>query len=164
MINKLWEHKKIRFLCVGSFNSITDLLILNALVFIVGTPVWVANAISVSFGITLSYFLNHFIVFRHHHSPNFKSFAKFLLATGISVIALQTAIIYLVRPAYKALIQHTHTAALIHLETKLSLNLAKITAIFIGMGWNYMFYSHVIFAKRPPSQADNEVRDITNLV
>jgi putative flippase GtrA len=145
MLYRLWEHKKFRFLCIGSFNSLCDLTILNSLVFVLHAPVWVANTVSVSFGITLSYFLNHFLVFRHHDRPNFKLFAKFFFITGIGVIALQTLIIYLTRPSYKKLILHTHMSNLIHLEDKISLNLAKLTAILVGLVWNYLFYSKIVF-------------------
>lgn len=145
MLHKLWEHKKFRFLCVGSFNSLCDIVTLNTLVFVAHAPVWVANAISVSFGITLSYFLNHLIVFRHHSRPNFKLYAKFFTVTGIGVIVLQTLIIYLTRPGYKSLVDGLHSASLTRLDSKISLNLAKVTAIIVGMAWNYMFYSKVIF-------------------
>jgi putative flippase GtrA len=161
MLYKLWDHKKIRFLCVGSFNSLCDITILNTLVFTVHTPVWVANTISVSFGITLSYFLNHFIVFRYHHSPNTKLFTKFFLVTGTSVIAIQTLIIYLIRPMYQHLIAHLHYATVAQFEAKISLNLAKVTAILIGMFWNYLFYSRVVFKQLPKNE---EAEEITRLV
>ncbi|HUD10546.1 MAG TPA: GtrA family protein [Candidatus Saccharimonadales bacterium] len=161
MLKKLWNYKKIRYLCVGSFNSLADLTILNTLVFVGHFPVWLANVVSVSVGITLSYFLNHFIVFRHEHSPNPKLFAKFFIATGIGVILIQTIVIYFTRPLYTHLIQHTHQLSLIKIESKVSLNLAKVTAILIGMVWNYMFYSRVVFKKSP---VDSEAKDIAKIV
>jgi putative flippase GtrA len=161
MLYKLWDYKKIRFLCVGSFNSLCDLAVLNSLVFGLHTPIWVANTFSVSFGITLSYFLNHFIVFRHEHGPNPKLFVKFFLITGSSVIVLQTVIIYLTRPVFRSLIQHTHALSLIRIEDKISLNLAKVTAILIGMVWNYILYSQVVFKKQPD---DEEALETTSLV
>jgi putative flippase GtrA len=148
MLKKLWNYKKVRFLCVGCFNTLVDLTTLNTLVFAVHLPIWLSNTISVSFGITLSYFLNHIVVFRHHRGPNFKIFAKFFLATGASVVVLQTVIIYLTKPLYTKLIQHSHTVGLLHLESKLSLNAAKLTAVLIGMVWNYVLYSRVVFKNK----------------
>lgn len=145
MLYKIWEYKKIRFLCIGTFNSLCDLLILNALVFGLHFPIWVANTISVIITITLSYFLNHFIVFRRQHKPTSKLFVKFFLLTGMSAVILQDIVIYIMRPAYLKLIQHTSLFSTIHLENKISLNLAKITAILAGMTWNYLFYSRLVF-------------------
>lgn len=83
------------------------------------------------------------------------------MVTGISVIALQTLIIYLTRPTYRKLIQHSHVVGFLRFEDKISLNLAKITAIIIGMVWNYLFYSRVVFKNVPKNQ---EVEDITSIV
>jgi putative flippase GtrA len=155
MLYKIWEYKKIRFICVGTFNSILDLLILNTLVFGQHFPIWAANTISVSIGITLSYFLNHFIVFKHRHRPTPGLFVKFFLLTGVSSVILQDAVIYLSRPVYQKLIQHVSLFSVVRVEDKISLNLAKITAILIGMTWNYLFYSHVVF-KQLSDKKDTE--------
>lgn len=147
MLYKIWEYKKIRFLCIGSFNSLFDLAILNTLVFGLRFPIWMANTIAVSITITLSYFLNHFIVFRHDHQPTTKLFVKFFLLTGVSSVILQDTVIYVSRPVYMKLVQHLSFFSTIHIEDKISLNLAKITAILIGMAWNYLFYAHVVFKR-----------------
>jgi putative flippase GtrA len=154
MLHKLWEYKKLRFICVGSFNSLCDISTLNALVFLVHLPVWLANTISVSFGITLSYFLNHHLVFRHHNRPNIKLFLKFFAVTGFGVILLQTLVIYLTRPVFRRLIHDTNALSLIRVENSISLNLAKITAIFIGLFWNYFFYSRIVFKKMPELESE----------
>ena len=161
MLNKLWNYKKVRYLCVGSFNSLADLAVLNTLVFVAHSPVWVANLVSVSVGISFSYFLNHLIVFRHQASLSSKMFAKFFVVTGVSVIFVQTAVIYLTRPLYRHLVQSLHQASLIHIEAKLTLNMAKVTAILVGMVWNYTFYSRVIFRNKP---IDPEAEEITSIV
>jgi len=145
MLYKIWEYKKIRFLCIGTFNSLLDLSILNTLVFGFRFPIWAANTISVSVGITLSYFLNHFIVFRHAHRPTPGLFVQFFFLTGVSSVILQDAIVYLGKPVYQKLIQHVSLFSTVGVEDKISLNLAKITAILAGMTWNYLFYSRVVF-------------------
>jgi putative flippase GtrA len=154
MLHKLWEYKKIRFLCVGSFNSLCDISTLNALVFLAHLPVWLANTISVSFGITLSYFLNHHLVFRHHNKPNIRLFLKFFAVTGIGVILLQTIVIYLTRPVFRRLIHDSHSLSLIRVESSISLNLAKVTAILVGLFWNYFFYSRIVFKKMPELESE----------
>lgn len=161
MLKNLWKYKKIRFLCIGSINSLVDLTVLNTLVFVAHFPVWVANTVSVSAGITLSYFLNHYIVFRNEHGPNPKMFAKFFIVTGASVIFIQTFVIYLTRPSYTHLLRALNVTNSIKLEAKLSLNLAKITAILIGMVWNYLFYSRVIFRKNDVNKEAETITSIT---
>lgn len=159
MLKKLWDYKKIRFLCIGSFNSIVDIAILNTLVFVGHLPVWVVNIFSVSVGITVSYFLNHFLVFRHQHRPNYRLFLRFFAVTGISIIVLQTIIIYLTRPLYSSLALNLHGINA-SLHAKISLNLAKITAILIGMVWNYLLYSKVVFKQIPEIIIAEEVTKI----
>jgi putative flippase GtrA len=159
MLKRLWDYKKIRFLCVGSFNSLVDITILNTLVYVGHLPVWVATVVSVSVGITISYFLNHFLVFRHQHSPSYSLFAKFFVVTGAGAIVLQIIIIYLTRPLYIDLARNFHSINA-SFQGKISLNLAKLTAILTGMVWNYLFYSRLIFRNK----CDDEVKTITSIV
>ncbi len=152
MIKKIWAYDKFRFICVGTFNTLFDLSILNTLVFILHFPVWLANTISVSVSITVSYFLNHYIVFRHKSKPNLNLFSKFFLITGVCVIVLQTVIIYLTKPIYLHLINNILNSNS-HSE-QIALNLAKLTAVLIGLGWNYFFYSKIVFKNN--NDKDNE--------
>lgn len=157
MLKNLWEHKKVRFIFAGTTNAVIDLSILNVLVFNFQFPVWLGNTIAVSVAITSSYFLNHKIVFRHHHDPNARQFFKFFLITGVGVIITQTFIIYLTRTTFDHFL-HNHIPSFSdNADAKLSLNLAKISAAFIGIIWNYLFYSLVIFKKSPEY---SEIKDI----
>jgi len=163
MLKKFWDYKKFRFLCVGSFNSLVDITTLNTLVFAAHMPVWGANIISVSFGITVSYFLNHRLVFRHRHRPNYRQFLKFFLITGIGVIGVQTAIIYLTRPLFNDLVRHVLVNGSLSIQAKITLNAAKVTAILVGMVWNYLFYSRVIF-KKSPEPIGNDFENLVKLI
>jgi putative flippase GtrA len=140
MLKSLWEHKKVRFVCAGTLNAVVDLSILNTLVFKFHFPVWLGNTIAVSVAITMSYFLNHRLVFRHNHNPSIKQYLKFFLVTGVGVIVTQTLIIYLTRATYNHLLHTQIPAFSNNADSKLSLNLAKITAALIGIVWNYLFY------------------------
>ena len=143
MLHRLFENKKIRFLCVGTFNTLLDLSILNFLVFVVHLPVWLSNIISVS----ISYFLNHMFVFRHHKSPNIKLFLKFFAITASGIIVIQTLVIYLTRPIYFKVLNNVFSTFTLSLDNRLSLNMAKLTAVLIGMSWNYILYSKLVFKK-----------------
>jgi len=153
MIKKIWEYNKFRFFCVGVFNTLLDLSILNTLVFILHFPVWGANFISVSISVSISYFLNHRIVFRHHERPNFLQYVKFMLVTGTSVIVLQTVIIYLTKSLYLSLVNKI-LGANSH-DIQIALNLSKITAVLLGLVWNFLFYSKVVFRNKA-SDVDEE--------
>src|SRR5881396_313203 len=96
MLKRLWEVKLTRFLAVGSFNTLFDLAILNTLVFIFKVPVLVANLISASTSMTVSYFLNHHIVFRSREEHSFKKFVHFFTVTGVGILGIQTLVIYVV--------------------------------------------------------------------
>jgi len=156
MLRKLWEHKKVRFACAGTLNAIVDLSILNTLVFKFNFPVWLGNAIAVAVAITLSYFLNHRIVFRHKHNPSARQYLKFFLVTGVGIIITQTLIIYVTRATYDSLL-HNHIPGLSNsMDDELSLNMAKVSAAIIGIVWNYLFYSRVIFKKSPEIPVDED--------
>lgn len=146
MIKKPWNHKKIRFVCAGCINTLIDLSILNTLVFALHFPVWLGNTVSVGVSVTVSYFLNHYIVFRHHEKPNLMNYLKFFLVTGLSVIILQNIVIALTRPWY---MHFLNSADISHsLKVKLALNMAKITAVLVGMVWNFILYSRIVFVHK----------------
>ena len=147
MLKTLWGHKKVRFLCVGTTNAIVDLTILNVLVFKFDFPWWVANTIAISVAVTMSYFLNHRIVFRHHHNPNLRQYLKFFLITGTGLIVTQTILIYLTKGSYYNLLHNQVPSISSSVDTKLALNMAKITAALVSMVWNYVLYSKVVFKK-----------------
>jgi putative flippase GtrA len=156
MLKNLWEHKKVRFACAGTLNAVVDLTILNALVFKFNFPVWLGNAIAVSVAITMSYFLNHRVVFRHHHNPSAKQYLKFFLVTGVGIIITQTLIIYITRATYDSLLHSQIPTLSNNIDDELSLNLAKVSAAMIGIVWNYLFYSRVIFKKTPELPVDED--------
>jgi putative flippase GtrA len=158
MIKKIWEYDKFRFICIGVFNTLFDLSILNTLVYVLHFPVWLANTISVSISISVSYFLNHYIVFRHDTKPNLRLYSKFFLITGICVIALQTIIIYLTKPEYLKFVNNIISTR--SYSSQIALNLAKLTAVLIGLGWNYFFYSKIVFKEK----VDIDARDSVSVV
>lgn len=147
MFKKAWEYKKFRFLCVGTFNTLLDFTILDLLVFGVGLPKWAANIISVSVAASMSYFLNHHLVFRHTQRPDLKGYLKFFIITVIGVAAIQTVIIYATQPIYIDLAKHVSAINKLGHRNQITLNLAKLTAIPFGMVWNYAMYSMFVFKK-----------------
>lgn len=145
-VQKLWDRKISRFLVVGLFNTALDFTLLNIMVELLGFHVLVANTISVSVGITVSYFLNHHIVFRHPERPSPKNYARFFAITGFSVLFIQNVVIYVVTKVVTV-----NEASAVHMlgydisAKTIEVNLAKAVAVLTGMVWNFLLYKYVIF-------------------
>jgi putative flippase GtrA len=152
MLKKIWSVKLTRFLCVGISNTLLDLTILNSLVFLGHLPYLIANLISASISISSSYFLNHHLVFRSQDEHSLARFFHFFIVTGVGILGIQTLMIYLV----KHLLSHhrstvlsiVHDLPVVHLSVNaFDLNVGKLVAVVIAMGWNYTIYQFVIFSK-----------------
>lgn len=159
MFKKLWESKVTRFATVGVFNTLFDLSMLNFLAFVVHLPYLVANLISASISMTVSYFLNHHIVFRHKEEHSLKKFVYFFAITGTGILAIQSIVIYVVMqiltPHYNTVNQLIHDT---HLEQfsvhAFDLNIAKIIAVLVTMTWNFLLYRFLVF-KHSEEPADS---------
>lgn len=142
----LLAKQQVRFLIAGCFNTLLDFVILNSLTLAVGLSVLVANTISVLIGITVSYLLQHFFVFRYPHRVSILKFAEFFLLTGFSSLVLQNLIIF----GFENFFDTQFGNSLLLLPTAegravLGLNFAKAVAVLIGLVWNFFFYRFVIF-------------------
>ena len=132
----------------GCFNTGLDFLILNMLTLALGLPVLVANSISVLFGISLSYALNHFFVFQYPYRISWIKFLQFFAVTGISSLGIQSLIIFL----FELLFDTQFGNSLLLLPDQagrdfLAINIAKFTAVLVGLVWNFTMYKFVIFRK-----------------
>ncbi|AND17059.1 GtrA family protein [Rathayibacter tritici] len=148
------ESQKVRFLVAGSLNTALDFLILNALSLMVGLPTLLANVVSVTVGISISYFLNHFFVFRHPDRPTLRSFGQFFLVTGFSSLVLQSLIIY----GFEVFFDTRFGTSLLFLPSPgekafLAINVAKAVAVLVGLVWNFCLYKFVVF-RQPAVTAD----------
>jgi putative flippase GtrA len=159
LYKKMWDKKIVRFLVVGSFNFIVDAGILNLLTIIFGLRNWIANTVSVTIAITISYLLNHRIVFRHPQKYSIKSYAKFFLVTGFSSIVIQNFIIDYVAPKVAPI----HASQVVHILNHavsaqvLRLNIAKVLAVIVGMIWNFLLYKYIIFRNQEQPDEAEEV-------
>ncbi|HSX00444.1 MAG TPA: GtrA family protein [Patescibacteria group bacterium] len=155
-IAKFWRYRVVRFACVGVFNTLLDLTILNALVFIFDLKVLVANTISASISVVISYFLNHAIVFQKQHKMTVRLFLKFITVTGLSILLVQSVVIYAA--------EHFVTTSEIVRLTGFSdahakfvqVNGAKAVAVLLGMAWNFALYHLVVFRHSDAQKTDAE--------
>lgn len=148
-MKKLLSNEKARFLVAGCVNTALDFVLLNVLVFAFGMATLVANAISVLVGICVSYLLNHFFVFRYQEPISLKRFGIFFLVTGFSSLVLQNAVIL----GFELLFDTEFGRSLLFLPSEdgkhfIAINIAKATAVLLGLVWNFLFYKFVVFRTR----------------
>jgi putative flippase GtrA len=149
----LWEKNSMRFLVVGSLNTLLDFTILNLIILATGAAPLLANSISVTVGITISYFLNHKIVFRHHTSPQFKNYLFFLLTTGASVLVIQNTVIYFFTNNISIFPPSLFSVPGLRINHHVvEVNVAKALAVMVGMVWNFLLYKHFVFSSKKPKQ------------
>lgn len=164
IVRKVWDIKFARFVVVGVFNTVFDLIMLNSMVAILNLPLLLANTISVSIGITVSYFLNRHFVFRVNPETDrvsISQFLKFFAITGLSVIVVQNSILYVFDVFVGARDIGLHgvlgLVGLGNLSDKfINLNTAKLIAVLTGMIWNFLLYNIVVF-KGGEMQLEEEV-------
>lgn len=155
-ITKLWDHKVTRFIVVGCFNTIFDITLLLLFYKVVGLSEVVANTFSVAIAVSVSYFLNHRIVFRYKKKYSWRNYLRFLLVTGLSIVVVQNILIYIVTQLlwdvpesqtfeFAGQLFMTQTAVLLG---------AKLLAVGIGMVWNFLLYKYVVFAHNDQDESD----------
>lgn len=145
MIKKLWGNKIVRFASIGVINTLTDLLLLNILVFAFGLKFIYANLISASISISLSYFWNHFLVFKQQNPVSLKLFIRFFIITGFGILIIQTGVIYVLGHIIKPSDVASHLNISYSLAKVISVNVAKIIAVVFSMIWNFVLYNLAVF-------------------
>ncbi|PPF54485.1 GtrA family protein [Clavibacter michiganensis] len=154
-MRKLLADQRVRFLVAGLLNTGLDFVLLNCLILLAGFPTLAANIVSVTVGITISYFLNHFFVFRYAKPVSAKRFLEFFAVTGFSSLLLQSGVIWLFERGFDT----TFGRSLFMFGTSaeqefLEINVAKATAVLIGLVWNFTMYKLVVF-KQPAAPVED---------
>jgi putative flippase GtrA len=134
MVKKILQHEKIRFALVGGLNTAVDFVILFSLVNLFAVPSLVANIISTSVALAVSYTLNKKAVFGNTDTHNLRQVILFVTVTLSGLWILQGAVIVIV------------TSSLVALGG-VSLLAAKAIATLFSLTWNYLWYSQVVFKK-----------------
>ena len=126
----------LRFGTVGVVNTLIDFAVLNALVLLLAHPtgslLLVCNAVSFICASLNSYFANRNWTFAGNHDASAGEFGIFLVISLIGLL-LNSAILWLLTGGIPS--------SLIHL------NLAKLAASVVSMGWNFFGY-RVLFRNR----------------
>jgi len=153
MFKKLWTYSGARFIAIGIFNTLLDFSILNILVFVFDVNKIVANTISVTIALTVSYLLNKSIVFKYQHSHQTGLIVKFVLVTAFGLLVLQNGIIYLL--VHKFTFPGNLAMTILHSiglnglsHAFINLNVAKALATAVSLTWNYFMYRYFIFVEK----------------
>lgn len=123
---------QVRFGIVGIGNTLVDVLG-YALLATLGVPVFVANFISTTVGMLLSFTLNRNFTFRAKDGDVRRQAVLFFVVTAFGLWVVQFLVITLVN----------------HLFPGINLLVPKGAAIVVGLFWNYLLYHYVVFRHRP---------------
>ncbi|MEV4055491.1 GtrA family protein [Amycolatopsis sp. NPDC049688] len=123
---------QVRFGIVGIGNTLVDALG-YALLVTLGLPAFVANLISTTAGMLLSFALNRNFTFRAQDGDVRRQALLFFGVTAFGLWVVQFAIIWLVG----------------RLLPGVNLLVPKGAAIVVGLFWNYLLYHYVVFRHRP---------------
>lgn len=150
-MNNLWNHQTVRFASVGLLNTLLDLVFFNILVHLFGLNIVLANSISVSFGIVLSYILNKRFVFNEKHT--WRAFLLFVCVTGMSSLIIQDLVIWITKDSFDILAKITaDLLSLGPVEPLIRTSMSKLCAVAVGMVWNFTLYKYLVFRKIEPKQ------------
>jgi len=154
---ELMNRRLVRFIGAGIVNTIVDFGILNVLVFVFHTPEWLANTVSVSTAITVSYLLNHYFVFKSTQQHSVKHIGKFVLITLVGIFVVQDGGLYILLnwvPWFGTLaISIVHGLGITQLSDEfIRLNTAKIVLAFASLAWNYTMYKRFVFTEPADSE------------
>ncbi|WP_410567825.1 GtrA family protein [Amycolatopsis sp. cmx-4-61] len=141
---KLISATQLRFGLVGVANTLVDALG-YALLVTLGVPLFVANFISTSTGMLLSFTLNRNFTFRAKDGDVRRQALLFFAVTAFGLWVVQAAIIFAVTSAFPG----------VHVLVP------KFAGIAVGLVWNYVLYNKVVFRQRP-AKVQGPVPEVTH--
>lgn len=138
LISKLVYNEKIRFGLVGALNTLVDFCIFLTLAELAHVETFVANIISTTCAVAISYLLNKKTVFKDTDPSNKRQVALFIIVTLSGLWILQNVIIFIVSSGLSYTLGSSNVITLL---------VAKLIATVASLVWNYLWYSRVIFNK-----------------
>lgn len=152
MIKAMLSHQYARYFLVGVFNTLSNLVWFDLLLFVAHLPVWLANVLSLFISICLSFLLNHYWVFQQaERGLSWRRFLAFLgVNLAVQIVAQQLVLSFfidvwpapghlaytVVHPVVNGLSRHF-----------MVVNTAKLLAVIVSLVTNYLLYSRLIFAE-----------------
>ncbi|MEV7554970.1 GtrA family protein [Amycolatopsis sp. NPDC089917] len=127
---------QVRFAVVGVLNTAVD-AVGYALLATFGVPMFVANFISTTAGMLLSFTLNRNFTFRAKDGDIRRQAVLFFAITAFGLWVVQAAVIFAISKLFPGI----------------NLLIPKLGAIAVGMVWNYVLYKKVVFRQARPEPA-----------
>jgi putative flippase GtrA len=137
----LASFEKIRFAAVGAVNTLVDFAVFLSLASVLHVPTVIANIISTTCALCVSYVLNKKAVFGDTDSHNYRQIATFVVVTLTGLWLIQSVIIVQVSSWLVTVFGSETHAPLVLLA-------AKLIASVVSLVWNYVWYSRVVFRKK----------------
>ncbi len=137
----LARNEKLRFGAVGMVNTAVDFIVLNIFAGLFGVPIVLSNIVSTTTAMLVSFTLNKRAVFQGSEKGGVKQLFLFFVVTLTGV--------WLVQGGVLAAVHHLLGPA--GLPEPFILNVAKLAGICVGLIWNYLWYSRVVFKKEKKS-------------
>lgn len=131
------QSEKIRFGLVGAFNTGVDFGVLFILARLMGVPTLVANVVSTTCALIVSYTLNKKAVFRNTDTRNHRQVLLFVVVTLAGLWGVQSVVIMVSTAMLHGLIANSGLLLLV----------TKGIATLFSLVWNYLWYSRVVFRK-----------------
>lgn len=145
MMYALLMDKKTHFVAAGILNTLIDFTIFNFAIHFFGMAPWLANIISTSVAMVISFIINKKAVFRDGRAFNHTQFVAYILVTVAGLWGLQTLAIVgisgVIHPAAHSMLGSNAAKVLVP-------NIAKAIATVISAVWNYLWYDRVIFTRK----------------
>ncbi len=132
-------NKKIRFAAVGAINTVVDFTVLIFFTTLFASPIIVANIISTSVALTVSFVLNKKAVFKDTDQNNRQQVLRFVIVTLSGLWVVQGVVILAVSTLLQNVAGIRPFDALLY---------AKIAGTLFSLTWNYMWYNHYVFKKQ----------------
>lgn len=132
-LTKYISPTQLRFGIVGVANTAIDALG-YALLVSLGVPIFVANFISTSAGMLLSFSLNRNFTFKAKDGDIRRQALLFFGVTAFGLWVVQALVILAVTRVFPGL----------------PVLVPKFAGIAVGLVWNYVLYHKVVFRHRPP--------------
>ncbi len=124
-----------KFLIIGSFNTLVDIILYSILTDLVGLNIIYSNIISTSLTLIMSFYLNHYFVF-NSEKKKLSTAWKFVIITLFNVWGIQSLIIYISN--------HELLKATLLINHRWTINLlAKLCGVTVSFMLNYLGYKYV---------------------
>ncbi|MEK7193862.1 MAG: GtrA family protein [Patescibacteria group bacterium] len=153
-----------KFVLVGVLNTLIDVIILNAFVFLgltaafilLGQKFLIANIISVFVAMLNSFILNKLWTFESKEGNLYQQILSFFVITVIGMFVIHQIIFNSLYFGFEAI--SSFVVSVVHLvglsrifsDAFVTLNFAKGAAIIVSLIWNFLGYKFIVF--KPPSE------------